>query len=116
MKIKSIKEAYSEALDYIKKRQSGELKSIKTPWNKFNSVYMNGLEWGWIITLAGMSGSGKTAFLNLLETSFDEFNKDHEIHVLNFNFEMQAYRLMTRKISRKINKSVKQIYSSKPVC
>lgn len=110
--IKSIAEAYEEEVRYIKGRFSGEIKSAKTPWKTWNEIYTDGFEWGWIITIAGLSGSGKTALLNILETQMFECNKDQEISVLSFNFEMLARRLVGRKISGFLKKSVRQIYSA----
>lgn len=112
LKIKTIKEAFNEELSYIRGRYSGEIKSAKTPWKTWNDIYTDGFEWGWIITIAGLSGSGKTALLNILETQIFECNKDQEIAVLSFNFEMLARRLVGRKISGVLRKSVKQLYSA----
>jgi replicative DNA helicase len=73
---------------------------------------MNGIEWGSIITVAGMSGSGKTAILNELETGLFEKNPDEKFAVLSFNFEMAARRLIGRKISKAMNFTVKQMYNA----
>lgn len=110
--VKTISEAYQEELQYIKGRFSGEIKSAKTPWKTWNEIYTDGFEWGWIVTIAGLSGSGKTALLNILETQIFECNKEQEIAVLSFNFEMMARRLVGRKISGILKKSVKQLYSA----
>lgn len=110
--IKSIAEAYQEELRYIKGRYTGEIKSAKTPWKTWNEIYTDGFEWGWIVTIAGLSGSGKTALLNILETQMFDSNPDQEIAVLSFNFEMLARRLVGRKISGLLKKSVRQIYSA----
>ena len=59
-----------------------------------------------------MSGSGKTAILNELETGLFDLNPNENFAVLSFNFEMLARRLVGRKISKKLNKSVKQLYSA----
>lgn len=112
LEIKTIKEAFDEELQYIRGRHSGEIKSAKTPWQTWNDIYTNGFEWGWIVTIAGLSGSGKTALLNILETEMFESNKDQDIAVLSFNFEMLARRLVGRKISGMMKRSVKQLYSA----
>ena len=112
LKIKPITDAYKEELLYIQKRFSGEIKSVKLPWNSWNKIYMDGWEWGWIITIAGMSGSGKTAIWNILESAFFEQNPDEEFEILSFNFEMLARRLIGRKISGELGKSLKKIYSA----
>jgi len=109
---KPFHKAAKEELSYMLDRMSGKRKSLKTCWKKFNQVSMNGIEWGSIITIAGMSGSGKTAILNEMETSLFKQNPDEKFAVLSFNFEMLARRLVGRKISAKLNKSVKQLYSA----
>lgn len=108
----SIKDAARSELNYIRGRMNGNIKSLKTPWKKFNKASMNGIEWGSIITIAGMSGSGKTAILNELETGLFEMNSDEKFAVLSFNFEMIARRLVGRKISKGLNMTVKQLYSA----
>lgn len=112
LEIKNISQAYEEELAYIKGRFTGEIKSARTPWKTWNDIYTDGFEWGWIVTIAGLSGSGKTALLNILETQMFEHNKEQDIAVLSFNFEMLARRLVGRKISGILKKSVKQIYSA----
>lgn len=108
----TIKEAARQELRYIRGRMSGEIKSLRTPWEKFNKASMDGIEWGSIITIAGMSGSGKTAILNELETGLFQLNPKEKFAVLSFNFEMIARRLVGRKISKSLGMTVKQIYSA----
>jgi len=112
LKFISIEEAARQELRYIRGRMSGNIKSLLTPWNKFNIASMNGIEWGSIITVAGMSGSGKTAILNELETGLFEMNPNEKFAVLSFNFEMAARRLIGRKISKAMNRTVKQMYNA----
>jgi len=107
-----IKDAARQELKYIKGRLDGHIKSLKTPWSSFNKAGMDGVEWGSIITIAGMSGSGKTAILNELETGLFQLNPNEKFAVLSFNFEMVARRLVGRKISKGLNKTVKQLYSA----
>ena len=104
-------EAARRELAYIYGRKSGEIKSLSTGWSKFNSVHMDGLEFGWILVIGGISGSGKTALLSMMEQAFFDHN-DLDISVLSFTFEMSARRLAGRKISSKLRNSVKQLYSA----
>ena len=110
--IKPLGVAAAEELSYMQGRMDKTHTSLKTCWKKFNQVSMDGIEWGSIITIAGMSGSGKTAILNELETSLFVHNPNEKFAVLSFNFEMLARRLIGRKISSHLNKSVKQLYSA----
>lgn len=112
LEIKTIKQAFDEEVEYISGRYSGRIKSVKTPWTTWNETYTDGFEWGWIVTVAGLSGGGKTALLNILETQIFECNPDQRIAVLSFNFEMLARRLVGRKISGVLKKTVKQLYSA----
>lgn len=108
----SLEDAARKELRYMRGRMSGEIKSLQTPWKKFNKAGMNGLEWGSIVTVAGMSGSGKTAILNELETGLFDKNPEENFAVLSFNFEMIARRLVGRKISKKLSKTTTQLYSA----
>lgn len=107
-----IREAISSEIRYIEGRREGTIKSLATPWESWNDLYMDGFEYGWIITIAGLSGSGKTAIANYLETQLFDCNPGEDFEVLNFNFEMLARRLIGRKISSKLEIKVKDLYST----
>jgi replicative DNA helicase len=108
----TLEDAARKELRYIKGRMKGDIKSLKTPWKKFDKAGMNGIEWGTIITIAGMSGSGKTAILNELESGLFNINPDEKFAVLSFNFEMLARRLVGRKISKRLKMTTTQIYNA----
>lgn len=108
----TLEEAARQELRYMRGRMSGEVKSLKTPWKKFDKAGMNGIEWGSIITIAGMSGSGKTAILNELESGLFSLNPTENFAVLSFNFEMIARRLVGRKISKKLQRTTTQLYNA----
>ena len=108
----TLEEAARKELRYIKGRMDNQIKSLKTPWKKFDKAGMNGIEWGSIITIAGMSGSGKTAILNELESGLFQLNPHENFAVLSFNFEMVARRLVGRKISKKLQMTTTQIYNA----
>lgn len=108
----SLEDAARKELRYIRGRMDNKIKSLKTPWKKFDKAGMNGIEWGSIITIAGMSGSGKTAILNELESGLFALNPDEKFAVLSFNFEMMARRLVGRKISKRLKMTTTQIYNA----
>jgi len=108
----SLEEAARKELRYIKGRMDNEIKSLKTPWKKFDKAGMDGIEWGSIITVAGMSGSGKTAILNELETGLFKLNPKEDFAVLSFKFEMIARRLVGRKMSKALRMTTTQIYNA----
>lgn len=113
LKYRPISNAASEIVDYIKSRKDGDEQSLKTRWTKLNNFCMGGLDWNTIVTIGGMSGSGKSSIANELETSLFESNPDQNFAVLSFNFEMIAMKQVGRKISSKLKMTVGDLYSSK---
>lgn len=109
---KSISEVADESLEYIRKRKDKTIVPLKTRWNKFNKVCCGGIEPNMIITIAGCSGSGKSAFANTLETDLIDLNPDQEIVILSFSYEMLSYRQVGRKLSNKLRKTTAELYSS----
>lgn len=109
---KSISEVADESLEYIRKRKDKTIVPLKTRWNKFNKVCCDGIEPNMIITIAGGSGSGKSAFANTLETDLIDLNPDQEIVILSFSYEMLSYRQVGRKLSNKLRKTTAELYSS----
>ena len=112
--IRHISEASKEISDYIKNRKTGRVKSLRTRWHKFNRLTMGGIEPNTIYTFAGISGSGKSSFANSLETDLFELNPDIDFVVLSFNFEMLSSRQVGRKLSSKLNKTTRELYSGDP--
>ncbi len=111
--VRSIEHVAIEETKYIDDRRKGLIKSLKTPWRKYNDVSMGGIEWHTMHTIAGASGSGKTAILNQMETDLIQLNPTEDLEVLSFNFEMLARNLVGRKYSKAIGKTVQQIHSGK---
>jgi replicative DNA helicase len=106
-----IGEAYQEALQYMKQRKAGEIKSIKTPWPRVNQVTMDGLEWNNIIVIGGRPGSGKTMFTNLITREAFRLNPEQQFGVLDFQFEMIARTIAMREFSGALKKSMKELSS-----
>jgi replicative DNA helicase len=110
--IKHISKASDEIVTYIDNRRKGIVKSLRTKWAKFNHAAMGGIEPNIIMTIAGISGSGKSSFVNSLETDIVDLNRDQEIIVLSFNFEMLSSRQVGRKLSYKLTKTTGELYST----
>lgn len=106
--------AADEIVDYIEQRRTGRKKSLKTRWKKLNTNCMGGIEGNTIYTVAGISGSGKSSFVNSLETDLFDLNPDIDFVVLSFNFEMLSSRQVGRKLSSKMNKTTHELYSGDP--
>lgn len=109
---KHISNATDEIIQYINNRRRGIVKSLKTRWGKFNSQCNGGIEPNIIMTIAGISGSGKSAFLNTLETDLFDLNPKENFIILSFNFEMLSSRQVGRKLSYKLKKTTNELYAS----
>lgn len=109
---KHISTATNEIIDYISKRKSGKVRSLLTRWPKFNRTTMGGVEPNAIYTIAGISGSGKSSFVNTLETDLIDLNPDEDIVVLSFSFEMLSSKQVGRKLSYKLRKTTSELYSA----
>lgn len=109
---KHISSATSEIVKYIKERRLKQSKSLLTRWPKFNKLTMGGIEPGIIMSIAGISGSGKSSFVNTLETDLVDLNPEQEIVILSFSYEMHSSRQVGRKLSYKLRKTTSDLYSS----
>ena len=58
---------------------------------------MGGIEPNAIYTIAGISGSGKSSFVNTLETDLVDLNTNEDIIVLSFSFEISSILLKINK-------------------
>ena len=112
LSFRHISTATNEAVEYIRKRKNHEIQSLRTRWNKFNKSCMGGIEPNTIYTIVGISGSGKSTFVNTLETDLIDLNSNQDIIVLNFSFEMLSSRQVGRKISSKLRQTTAELYSA----
>lgn len=110
--ISHISVATDEAIEFIDKRRKHIVESFKTRWPKFNNMCMGGIESNVVYTIAGVSGSGKSAFANMLETDIIELNPNKDVVILSFSFEMLSSRQVGRKLSAKLKQSVTKLYSA----
>lgn len=106
---KRINEVTNETLKYIDDRRKGNIVSLKTRWNKFNEVCF--FEPNMIYTIAGTSGTGKSAFVNTITNDLIDLNPSQEIVILNFSFEMLSYRNVGRLLSNKLKLTTNELYS-----
>jgi len=108
-----VSEAYAQAMDYAEKRRTGEIRSIKTPWQKFNEVSMNGLEWNSLTVIAGRPGSGKTLIGSMIAREAFRLNPEQagDFCVVDFQFEMLARNIALREISGGTGINVRKLTS-----
>lgn len=110
-KWKHISEIHREAIQYMEDRRDGKIKSVKTPWDRFNDAGTDGLEWGNIVTIAGRPGGGKTLVTKEITTNAHKLNPTQDIAVLDFQFEMSSRSTGIREFSSVISKSYKELLS-----
>ncbi len=108
---RKIEYATNEIIDYIGDRRLGSIDSLKTRWGKFNNQCMGGIEPNTIYTICGISGAGKSSFVNSLESDLFELNKNKDFVVLSFNWEMLSSKQVGRKLSYNLNITTNELYS-----
>lgn len=109
---KHISSATDEIVSYIDNRRKGIAKSLKTKWNKFNNTCNGGLEPNVVMVVAGISGAGKSAFVNSLETDLFDLNPNVDFVVLSFSLEMLSSKVVGRKLSYKLKKTTSELYTA----
>lgn len=111
LNFKHISSAAKEAVTYIESRKNHTVESLKTGSPKLDSVCMGGIEPNCIYTITGISGSGKSSFVNKLETNLIDLNPNQEVIVLDFSFEMLSSRQVSRKLSSKLRRTTAELFS-----
>lgn len=114
-KIISQEQAVDTCLDYMGKRMRGEIPLYKTKFNNINNALGGSIEPNSILTLAGISGSGKsTMATQIIYSIIDNLNVEGKEGVaLRFNFEMLAFKTVGREFASIAKKSVGSLYSQK---
>lgn len=111
LKYEHISKATENILTYMDERRRGISESLETRWRKFNRMCMGGIEPNTIYCVAGISGSGKSSFVNSLESDLFELNPKGQFVILNFTFEMISSRQVGRKLSYHLHKTTNELYS-----
>ena len=105
-------QAFNEALKYMLARQSGDEKSIQTPWPKFNDAITDGLEWNTLTVIGGRPGSGKTLIKDQIIRESFVLNPEEDYRVLEFQFEMVGRTSALREFSSLTGKTYKELCSA----
>lgn len=110
--VRSMSQVTKEAVSYIAGRRDKTITSLKTRWKKFNRQCMGGIEPNTVLTIAGISGSGKSSMVNELCVDLIDLNPNEDIIILNFSLEMVGFRQVGRTLSNKLRKTTSDLYSS----
>ena len=73
---------------------------------------MGGIEPNIVMTIAGISGSGKSSFANLIQTDLIDLNPNEDIIILSFSLEMVGFRQIGRTLSNKLRRTTSSLYSA----
>ena len=110
--IKRSVDLIKEASDKILSLQRGDEIAIKTRYNHLNENLLGGFYNGTIVTIAALSGFGKTTILKHIED--DMFNaglnpQHEEIVLLKCNYEMTVFNLLLRRVKESMKMKMKTI-------
>ena len=106
------KDGFKKALEYMKGRSDGVIKSIQTPWAKFNDATTNGIEWNTLNVIGGRPGAGKTLIKDQIIREAFALNPDTQFRVLEFSFEMIMQTSCLRDFSASLGKTYKYLCSA----
>lgn len=105
-------QGFEESLRYLKGRQEGIIKSLKTPWTSFNNATTAGIEWNSLTVIGGRPATGKTLIKDQLVTEAFKINHGDNFRVLEFSLEMVQRVAAIREYSRLLGKSYKYLCSA----
>lgn len=111
LSIRSMKQITSETKSYIDGRKKGTIKSLKVSSSKINEAIMDGFDWNRIITIAGLSGSGKSTISRQWVKEMIELNEE-KFEILSFQFEMLGIDEVARDLAGSARCNIKEIYSA----
>lgn len=106
------KHGFQESLRYMQGRANGSIKSIKTPWPKFDDALTDGFEWHTMTVIGGRPASGKTLIAQQIINQSFPLNPTENFRVLQFQFEMLARASAIREYSSILGKSYKYLCSA----
>lgn len=108
----SQREGFQESLKYLQGRMQGHIKSLRTPWPKFNDATTDGIEWNTLTVIGGRPASGKTLIAEQIVRESFPLNPGENFRVLQFQFEMLARTSAIREYSSVIGRSYKYLCSA----
>lgn len=109
---KSQREGFTASLTYLNGRKLGHIRSLRTPWPKWNDAGTDGFEWHSTIVVAGRPASGKTLIKDQIVREAFKLNAGDDFRVLEFQLEMLARTSAIREYSSLLGKSYKYLCSA----
>lgn len=109
---KSQKDGFQESLTYLNGRLTGAIKSLKTPWSRWDDAGTDGIEWHSTVVIGGRPASGKTLIKDQIIREAFERNPGEDFRVLEFSLEMLARVTAIREYSAVLGKSYKYLCSA----
>ena len=109
---RSQKAGYEESLRYMQGRMDQTIKSLLTPWDKFNDAGTAGIEWNTTTIIAARPAGGKTVVENQIVREAFPLNPGEDFNVLRFQLEMLARTAAIREYSSVIGRSYKYLCSA----
>lgn len=108
--------AVEKAKNIVNLERSGVITGLYSRFPRLNSALLKYFRFSRVYLIAGMSGSGKSAFLNILEDDFTNPRLNpslsNEIAILAFKYEMEGSDEVLRNVSGKIEKSYSYLISA----
>ena len=109
---KTQRDGFIDSLTYMQGRMKGEIRSIRTPWPKWNDAGTDGIEWHSTTVIGGRPASGKTLIKDQIIREAFKLNAGDDFRVLEFQFEMLARTSAIREYSSLLGKSYKYLCSA----
>lgn len=114
--VKHISQGLDEAKHIIDEERSGKQLGLYSNWRRVNVSIGKYFRFGRVTYLAGMSGCGKSTFLNKLHDDFTNPQINGNFHghviVLAFSYEMSAADEILRNIATKMEVQYSNLISS----
>lgn len=104
---------FNEAVKTLNGFQKGEINPIATSYDFLNEICLGGLLPNLIIAILGRPSHGKTYFASQIKQDILA-NKEKDIGVLYYNWEMPAFALLLTQLKKKLQKPFKEILYNLP--
>jgi replicative DNA helicase len=109
------RQAVNQFEKYVEKRKKGLIPLYKTCYNNINEAIGGSFEPNTMLTIAGMSGSGKSTMSKRIIYSINENLKleGKKCTTICFNYEMLALKTIGREVANVAKRTVGTLYSTK---